>query len=340
MIVKERDAYEGKNKLEKAGIKAEEKVAWYLKRAFGRSEDIYVFNDLRLEFDTNDYIQIDHLIMHPHGFFLIESKSVSSEIKIGEDGYWERLWDSKWEAMPSPIKQVMVQADGMRLILKEETSSLREKSLFGLIQRKFDSCPFDIVVAISNNGKIIGNYTNEVMKAENVCAYIKDHINIYKKNRAQAAKNLPVYFRGHEPESIKQFLLQSHCPKYPTEKTQFTLASDKKNQTSKQKINKIKPQKYHTDNNKRIKQHEKKPPHICSHCNESFEIRFGYSFYLYCPNCKNRRISIHPECLRCHHKAKLERQLGTRIVEYRCEQDPSHIGIYHKNRDIYLEDKK
>jgi len=340
MIVKNRDSYNGKDKFEKAGIKAEEKMAWYLKRAFGKSKDIYVLNDLRLEFDKHDYIQIDHLLMHPHGFFFIESKSVSSAVKIDKNDYWERLWNNKWEAMPSPLKQVGVQADSFRQILESKTNSLREKSLFGFIQRRFDSCPFDAVVAISDNGKISGNKEKEVMKAEAVCEYIKNKISIYKTKWAKNAKDMPVYFRDNEPETIKRFLLKFHCPKHQIEEIFITTAINKKKELEKRTVNIKEPKSQYSYKAPNPKNNEKKPPHICNKCNEPFEIRFGYSFHLYCPNCKNRRISIQPECLQCHHKAKLERQVGTRIVEYICNKNVNHIGIYHKNRDIYLEDKK
>lgn len=89
MILKETDEKELLNKFQEYGYNAEKQMAFYLKRAFQESNDIFVINDLRLVMN-DDVAQIDHLIMHRFGFILIESKSVTSKISVNEHGEWIR----------------------------------------------------------------------------------------------------------------------------------------------------------------------------------------------------------------------------------------------------------
>jgi hypothetical protein len=68
----------------RAGFEAERQMAHYLHRAFATSADLYVINDLRLvdpeqpEQDGSPGVaQIDHLVLHRYGAFIVESKSVT-----------------------------------------------------------------------------------------------------------------------------------------------------------------------------------------------------------------------------------------------------------------------
>lgn len=63
MIVKELDWFISQDRFAKAGREAEEQMSFYLRRAFADNQNIYVLNDLRLEYE-DDAAQIDHLILH------------------------------------------------------------------------------------------------------------------------------------------------------------------------------------------------------------------------------------------------------------------------------------
>ena len=84
----------------KAGYKAEKQMAYYLKREFKTSDNIFVLNDLKVESD-GDSAQIDHLIVYPAGVVLVESKSISGELTIDSHGDWVRKWGSKRQGMRS-----------------------------------------------------------------------------------------------------------------------------------------------------------------------------------------------------------------------------------------------
>ena len=66
-------------------------MAFYLKRYFGNNSSIHVLNNIRLEL-KDDAAQIDHLIIHPYGMTIIESKSVHGKVQIKEDGQWVRWY--------------------------------------------------------------------------------------------------------------------------------------------------------------------------------------------------------------------------------------------------------
>ena len=58
-------------------------MAFYLKWAFADDPGVHVFHNLRLEVGS-DAAQIDHLILHRGGAVIIESKSVTSSVRINE----------------------------------------------------------------------------------------------------------------------------------------------------------------------------------------------------------------------------------------------------------------
>jgi len=156
-----------------AGEKAEKQMAHYLKRAFGNEEWVWVFNDLRFPYEENDAVQIDHLILYRYGIILIESKSVTTAVRIDEYEAWERKMGRLWKGMASPIKQVERQADGLRSLLHAQAEALLGKVLFGLRQKGFRHFPLAKLVAISDGGIISGRGRAKVHdlvhKADQIC---------------------------------------------------------------------------------------------------------------------------------------------------------------------------
>src|ERR1017187_9656862 len=220
MICKERDSREhpAHDKLSEAGAKAEEQMAFYLKRAFRDDSEAWVFNDLRYETDEGDAAQIDHLVLHRSGFILIESKSVTSKVRIHQNGEWERLWNNHWQGMPSPIKQVERQLEFLRRALHAYREQLLGKLIFGHGQVGFGSVPFEILVAISDCGSIDrkGDFP-EVTKADLVPDRVREIIKRHKKARSLLSLNLNftstdgLYnFKDVEIESIRGWLTGYH----------------------------------------------------------------------------------------------------------------------------------
>lgn len=159
----------------RAGAEAERQMAFYLHRAFADDPDLLVFNDLRLvdpqqpEADGRPgACQIDHLVLHRWGVFIIESKSVTDEVAVRGDGAggdeWTRRYDRREHGFPSPIQQARRQGEFLRTLLDRRKTQLLGKAptgfrtiaklVAGTDQRGFGKLPIQLIVAISDRGKI------------------------------------------------------------------------------------------------------------------------------------------------------------------------------------------
>lgn len=176
MIVKDLPERSSADRLRQAGHDAEAQMAFYLKRAFGLDPAVHVFHDLRLEVQ-GDAAQIDHLILHRSGAVIVESKSVTTSVRINERDEWARQWNGRWSGMPSPVLQARRQADFLRQVLDADKEKLLGKALFGLKQKTFRAFVIDVVVAISDRGVIQHRgKLPEVRKADQVPDRVRDLI--------------------------------------------------------------------------------------------------------------------------------------------------------------------
>jgi Nuclease-related domain len=142
MIVKEPDPIQAEDRFGRAGRDAEEQMAFYLRRAFGDDPSILVFNGIRLEAD-GDAVQVDHLILHPYGMIIVESKSVNSRIRVNTQGEWTRWYNGRAQGMASPVLQAERQRDFLRAYLQRDPSVLGGKNV-----------AINVRVAISDRGVI------------------------------------------------------------------------------------------------------------------------------------------------------------------------------------------
>ena len=226
MIIKEIEPFRGTDKFQIAGRQAEEQMAFYLRRYFANSNDVYVINNLSLGKD-GESLQIDHLVIHQNGLIIIESKSVSGQITITNDMQWIRRYEKFSTGMKSPIIQVEMQKMLLTSIIDELKSEGHRNLQIGEI---------DILIAISDNGII--NWPAQgkiegVYKAENICKRIQDILNKkqnYKKisdddikKLEQDIRDLKItspsqtefldsqgYLRGHHPQWIAEFFYDCH----------------------------------------------------------------------------------------------------------------------------------
>ncbi|OLZ11998.1 nuclease-related domain-containing protein [Sulfobacillus thermosulfidooxidans] len=63
-----------------------------------------IINDVVLEYQTDEYAQIDHIVMGPPGIFLIETKAWDGAILLKKDQSF-RKEGGKWVKVSSPIQQ-------------------------------------------------------------------------------------------------------------------------------------------------------------------------------------------------------------------------------------------
>ena len=150
-------------------------MAHYLHRNFANDPEVHALHGLRLEDreqpeqdGSPGVCQIDHLIVHRWGMFIIESKSVTEEVHIRPDGTgggeWSRVYLGREKGMPSPIRQAERQSKFLRTILRRNREKLLgrmpfgsrtlAKILNGTDQRGFMAVPIQLIVAISDRGRI------------------------------------------------------------------------------------------------------------------------------------------------------------------------------------------
>lgn len=134
-----------------AGIKQEQDVAFYLRRAYRNSEKVMVLNDISIEHD-GERAQIDHLIIYTYGFIIVESKSIRGQVIVNEEGEWIRSYNNKWSGMPSPIKQAELQLALLRQFLIANTYDVI--GTFLGIQQGLGARCYDVFCAISSDSII------------------------------------------------------------------------------------------------------------------------------------------------------------------------------------------
>ncbi|MFQ4138332.1 NERD domain-containing protein [Nodosilinea sp. PGN35] len=216
MIVKELDPIApNASKQVQAGRRAEEQMAFYLRRAFGEDPKIKVLNGLRVE-RQGEVAQIDHLLISTHGFILIESKSVTTQIRVNAQGEWSRQVGRAWQGMPSPVLQVERQAELLKALLNDHVDQFFRKVL--TLQFTFTSVPFDGLVAISDVGMIQrppGFATKRVLKADQITSRIQEMHAAYRRASGLFSLNLKdagAEFSDKSVTNLAEFLLQQHRP--------------------------------------------------------------------------------------------------------------------------------
>lgn len=211
MILKDKTLQNAISPTAKAGQKQEQDVAFFLRRAFKDHKQVFVINDFKFTFN-DETAQIDHLIVYPYGFVLIESKSIKGEVKINGLGEWTRSLNSNWSGMASPIKQVELQQKLLREMLHENRDIILGK-LFGIKQQSFEMRCWDNVCAVSSNSVIDresmpNNVSKQLVKTE----FLVDKLNEIMKLKVYAITKLNPFdtrpdFNAEELKSITSFLM-------------------------------------------------------------------------------------------------------------------------------------
>lgn len=194
-----------------AGDASEKQMAFYLKRAFGSAPDLYVLNDIRIEFQ-GEVAQMDHVVVSRWGLFIVESKSVSGSVRINSHGEWLRELKGSKQGMASPVRQAEMQSLLLKAYLQYHKGRLRN-AMLGL-QKGFAFCPINIYVAISDSGVIHRQIDlPEVMKADVVVSAIQSWLSkrTSLKSILSLGKDSTDWFMSaDEARSVGDFLLASH----------------------------------------------------------------------------------------------------------------------------------
>jgi len=333
MIVKELDPLVSDDKYAKAGYRAEVTMAHYLKRYFKESTDIHVLNSIRIEHD-NDAAQMDHLVIHPFGMIIVESKSVHGKLQIKDDGQWIRRYSDYSKGMASPITQAKLQGNFLRSVLNKAAKP----------EGFFNKMPIDILVSISDEGEIWwppSGKLDEVWKADQIC----DRIEALIVESSRLAEGKPFLVSSHASK-LSEYLCKVHKPLIKQESkgeagkvieqeqkpktkgfVKYAKAfEDKFKEIASAAIPKgfdVKMQKEPSQQGKAVRAGK-----LCRFCGSfNLEIKYGHSYYFHCHDC-TKSTPIHSICPSCNNLEKLRKQGKQYFVEcVRC--GTSHL--YYTN---------
>jgi hypothetical protein len=312
MIVKELDPFSSTDAFARAGRAAEEQMAHYLRRAFATDPDIAVFNGLRIERDQ-DAAQMDHVILHRYGLIIVESKSVTSQLRVNEQGEWIRYYGRTAKGMPSPILQAERQADFLRTYLQRHPEALAGTSL-----------AINVRVAISDTGVIQRAKSLEldrVLKADQIPGNVRETIRARRTMQAlpkfmaqviaSAAGGTVASPLGAEGFGrLRDFLLAHHRPLRNSidVRVRPSIESARQPVTTRHQASPAVP--------------------VCGHCGSTaLSVEYGYSYYFKCLACKGS-TTIQHMCNTCG------RQERTRKVGQQFFRACQHCGtsvLFHTN---------
>lgn len=307
-----------------AGQKQEQDVAFYLRRAFKDHPEVLVINDFRFTFN-NETAQIDHLIIYPYGFVLIESKSIKGHVEVNQHGEWTRSHGNHWFGMASPIKQVELQQSLLKEMLKQHRSEILGK-LLGIKQQTFGMRCWDHLCAVSSdaviNRETMPAAVSELLvKTEFLVEKLEKIMNLKSKFfRLINVSDTRPDFNQEELNSIAKFLIDRHIDPYqatteipPTETRQV------KEPVASFDVNKVAEVK-----NQAIAQPTINSILRCKHCGESTNYtpmygKFGY--YIKCNQC-TKNTPMKQACPQCQSK-NIKIQKRSQSYTLTC-QDCSH----------------
>ncbi|RJF74493.1 NERD domain-containing protein [Deinococcus cavernae] len=303
MIVKEYQAVATTDKFKQAGDKAEGQMAFYLRRAFGTDPNVHVFNNLRLEHD-GEVGQIDHLIVHRGGMIIVESKSVTSAVRINDREEWSRQWQGRWQGMASPVLQAQRQADFLRGYLNAHKEGLLNKMIFGK-QPGFRGFLIDVLVAISDQGVIEAKGDRpEVRKADQIPDQVKELLrehaslsNVFSLRFDKRAMNEGFNLAPDELTRLIAFLRNKHVEAGRAETVRAEPAAVP--QAQQQQVPAAPAPPVAPSVRRDFK---------CRHCQgQRLQVQFGKSYYFKCLDCEGN-TAIHLTCTQCGAAARTRKQ--------------------------------
>lgn len=199
MVLKELDPFYGRTQEEIAGRIAQDRMAYHLRRYFGRSGEIDVLNQLRVR-SGNDRAHVEHLLLHPHGLIVVERAHLPPRVVVQDDGQWMRVQGSELQEMRSPITRAYLRALSLKALLDR---NVRQKGFF-------DRLELDILVAVPENAQI--QWPRQGMLAE-VCIDHDVHARVERRVaqcRIGASASGPL--SAAERKRLAEFLCALHRP--------------------------------------------------------------------------------------------------------------------------------
>ncbi|MCB2007264.1 MAG: NERD domain-containing protein, partial [Rhodoferax sp.] len=157
MILKELDPFHGGDEQAFAARISADRMAYYLRRYYRRSDTVDVLNGLRIR-SGGSMARIDHLLLHAHGMLVIEREDISGRVLIDDDGNWTSVDDGGRElVLGSPITRAYVQALLLKAFLDKR---VRQKGFF-------DNLELDVLVVVADDAQIEWPQTGQLVEVCN-----------------------------------------------------------------------------------------------------------------------------------------------------------------------------
>lgn len=99
----------------------------HLERSLAGLPDVRVFNGLRLV-QGQHVFTLDHLILHRHGFIVIENVAMMLELAVNARGEWLHTYCDAPLRIPSPVLQVERKLKRLHSFLEPHASVLRREN--------------------------------------------------------------------------------------------------------------------------------------------------------------------------------------------------------------------
>lgn len=314
-----------KDRRQRSGAVAEKQMAFYLNRDFRDNEQVFVVNGIRLEDreqpeqdGSPGVCQIDHLVVHRWGLFIVESKSVTEEVVIRSDGSggdeWTRRYRGKESGMPSPIQQAQLQSKFLREFLQRHREDLLGRMPLGTRtiakvatrtdQRGFKHAPIQLIVAVSDKGRIkrVGGWEEPrdplrvfVAKADLVGDKIDQELKAHRKATGSGYGRWSM--KAAEAREVAEFLAAQHTDRSGTPPA---------------RPNKTAPNQSPSRPWSQADSTGRSPNAACKHCgSEDLAARSGqYGYYWKCGAC-DENTTMPVVCSSCG--AKKGKDNGARI---------------------------
>ena len=199
MILKELDPFYGRSQEEVAARIAQDRMAYHLRRFFGKSEEVDVLNYLRVG-SGSVVAHVDHLLLHPYGLMVVERENLSGRVQIKDDGQWIRWRDNQPGEMRSPITRAYLRALSLKAFLDK---NVRQKGFF-------DGVELDVLVAVPDTKSIqwptMGPLA-EVCNADQVFERVNQRVAQYRRQGVGQGLLVP-----EQRRRLAEFLCVKHKP--------------------------------------------------------------------------------------------------------------------------------
>lgn len=199
MVLKELDLFAGRTPDEIAGRIVQDRMAYQLRRFFGKSTEVDVLNYLRVG-SGNGVAHVDHLLLHPFGLIVLERENMVDRVHIQDDGQWMRVRNGESTEMRSPITRAYLRALSLKAFLDK---NVRQKGFF-------DRVELDVLVAVADTSAIQWPTMGPLIE---VCTadQIEERV-LQRMSQCRRAATGPGVLTRSERRRLGEFLCALHRP--------------------------------------------------------------------------------------------------------------------------------